>query len=336
MDACDLLPAELALDRLEAALAAELPAHVRAFARAHAAGTAPPPWPHDARALAAVARALGHEVLLDRAVALARLLYPIAVADDPSVAAAVRGGARTWPSYAALAAARDRAARARCGRGFGEVMRALHGVLARAPNDGDNDADARSRDGEARAGWMRPDGIVVTLADVAARWRGMGGELRLQLVGSTAHPRAFVVEPGREVILVVPERIATPAARFAALHELGHARVAALAPAGTPRVLDEAVASFTARAMEDPGDPWYSPHAAAARARRTAHAAALAAIEAGALPTSTGEVPWALVHDPGAQATYAAAEAVADGIADDDLARWLATERARIDHATRL
>jgi hypothetical protein len=132
-----------------------------------------------------------------------------------------------------------------------------------------------------------------------------------------------VVEPGREVILVIPAQIARPAERFAVLHELGHAVAAlALAPdAGLPRVVDEAAAAYVAAAIEREACAWYSPLAAAARVRRLALAQRLDRIERAlpALPALASRPaqrpPWALWHDPGAQAAYVAAEALAEDIA---------------------
>src|SRR5690348_7615567 len=112
---------------MEAELAAELPGHLRAFARAHAAGAPSPPAPAAARRAPALAlRALAHAELADRGLALLRLAAPIAVEDDPAVARA-RAAPATWPALAALAAARDAASHARFGRRFVELMHALHG-----------------------------------------------------------------------------------------------------------------------------------------------------------------------------------------------------------------
>lgn len=315
----DPLAVELALDRVEAELAAELPGHLRAFARAHAAGAPPPPAPAAARrAVAPALQALAHPALAGRGLALLRLAAPLAVEDDPAVARA-RAAAPTWPALAALAAARDPASRARFGRGFVELMHALHGARL-APRD------PLAAAGDPRApleGWDAPDrapGRAIDRAEIEATWRQLarrhGAEGRVTLVESTARPRAFIVEPGREVIAVIPARVATPAARFAVLHELGHALGGLLAPAPLPRAVDEAVASFTARALEDPAHPWYSPLAAAARARRTAIAALLDEIER-ALPSlgvpPSPQPPRALWDDAGAQAAYLAAEPIADG-----------------------
>ncbi|HSK04708.1 MAG TPA: hypothetical protein VK932_25835, partial [Kofleriaceae bacterium] len=69
-----------------------------------------------------------------------------------------------------------------------------------------------------------------------------------------------------------------------------------------------------ARAMEAPEHPWHSPLAAEARERRAALAATLDELErAGAAaipPPGAARPPWALWHDPGAQASYVRAEQI--------------------------
>jgi hypothetical protein len=176
----------------------------------------------------------------------------------------------------------------------------------------------------AVAGWFEPDGIAVDDRAVTAAWQalraqhGVDGIVRFER-GTGARPRAFVVEPGREVAIAIPTQIATPAGRFAVLHELGHAVAALALPGGIPRVVDEAAAACVARAIERDGDAWYSPLAAAARARRRQLARLLDGIERAlpalpAPPMVSERPPWALWHDPGAQAAYIAAEALADAI----------------------
>src|SRR5512139_2494951 len=110
--ACDLLEAELALDHTEAALAVELPQHVRAFAAAHASGAPLPPAPRIP--LVVIRNALAHPLLADRALALARLAYPIAIDDDRRVVAA-RAQPPSWDALADVAAARDEVANERFG-----------------------------------------------------------------------------------------------------------------------------------------------------------------------------------------------------------------------------
>src|SRR5690242_20501933 len=116
---CDALEAEMALDLVEGEFAAELPAHVRAFARAHADGRPPPAAPLVARlasTLGAARAALAHDVLVERGLALARLAVPLAIESDPAVTAA-RAAAPSWAGLTALARARDAVAQARFGCG---------------------------------------------------------------------------------------------------------------------------------------------------------------------------------------------------------------------------
>jgi hypothetical protein len=111
-----------------------------------------------------------------------------------------------------------------------------------------------------------------------------------------------------------------------------------LAREALPRAVDEAAAAYAARAMESPEHPWHSPLAAEARVRRTALAALLAAIERGAARPPAGvKPPWALWHDPGAQASYVRAEQIAEAwaaapaAAGDALAQRIARAAEAID-----
>ena len=98
---CELLDAELALDRVEAELARELPPHVRAFAAAHAAGRPAPAAPEILRrpaTLAVARRAWPHPLLAERALALARLtMGPRSIAAHHAL-----HGLRTPPADAAV------------------------------------------------------------------------------------------------------------------------------------------------------------------------------------------------------------------------------------------
>jgi hypothetical protein len=174
------------------------------------------------------------------------------------------------------------------------------------------------------AGWFAADGVAVDDGAITRAWQalrashGAGGALQLERT-SGARPRAFVIVPGREVVLAIPAQVATPAARFAVLHELGHAVAALALPAGLPRVVDEAAAAYVARGIERDADPWYSALAGAARVRRRRLAQVLDRIERALPAPPTGPAiserpPWALWHDPGAQAAYAAAEWLADAV----------------------
>src|SRR3569623_3377521 len=113
----------MALDLLEAELATELPAHMRAFARAHATGRPPPPAPLLARlpsSLKTARNALAHELLADRGVALLRLLVPLVI--DIALPAE-----RSWEAFRAFAAEREASAQRQFGRGAIELVHALHG-----------------------------------------------------------------------------------------------------------------------------------------------------------------------------------------------------------------
>jgi hypothetical protein len=206
-------------------------------------------------------------------------------------------------------------------------------------------------------GWSARDTPIdnVGLADawqlVSARL-GATGSVRFDRAtrGTATKPRTFVVEPQREVIVVTGEAVDTPAARFAVLHELGHVFLALALPAGIPRVVDEAAASYVARCAEPPSwmpARWTSPLAAAARTRRRALAVMLDDVER-RLPAldeaPSTKPPWALWYDPGAQAAYVAAEDMADRVAAElgpnpprgQVLRAFTAERDRIDQRTAL
>jgi hypothetical protein len=346
-EVCELVSVELRLDHIEAEIAYELPPHMRMFARAYARGTPLPPAPevlHRPLTLATARAALAHPVLADRGLALLRLVVPLAIESDPAVVAAL-AAPPTWDALSALAAARDAAAIARFGRRAIEVVHALHGS---APVD-----PGSAPDGPAPAlpppvaGWSEPDGIALDVPAISHAWdairarHGVDGAVRFERT-ATARPRTFVVQPHGEVVVVVPADLTTPAARFAVLHELGHVLAAFALSAGIPRIVDEAAAAYIARAIEREREPWFSPAAAAARVRRGALARVLDRVER-ALPRiaerPAERPPWALWHDPGAQAAYAAAEAMADAIelevgpaaAPGALAAALSAQRDQID-----
>ena len=318
---------------------------MRAFARSHAENRTPPPAPLVARlasTLETVLTALANEGLADRAVALLRLVAPFAIEDDPAVAA-IRAQPPSWEGLVGLAEARDRASRARFGIPSIELVHRLHGTHL------ETGLDAPDGLSPAIAGWS-DKGQVLDAVEINDVWNSIAA--RLGLVGAVridrsavARPRTFVIEPLREVIVIVPAVIDSPAARFAVLHELGHAAAALVSPAGIPRVVDVAAASYVARLAEPPSwlpPRWASELAAAARLRRTALAAMLDDAECllPALPQVPGRAPpWALWHDPGAQAAYVLAETIAERLRSDlggnpprgQFARALTAERDRID-----
>lgn len=359
--ATSALSAEIALDLLEGELAVELPGHVRAFARAHAEGRPPPAAPLLARlasTLATARDAIEHDELADRGFAMLRLVAPLVIEDDPAVAAA-RAKPPSWPNLAELTRARDAAAQLRFGRTMIELAHLLHGGAAASP-------DEPAALGAPVAGWHER-GPAADAASIQDAWQaiaarlGVAGNVRIDR-SAQARPRAFVVEPKREVVIVVPQLVDTPAARFAVLHELGHAVCALALPGGLPRAVDEAAAAYVAMLAEPPSilpPRWTSDLAGEARARRTRLAAALDRVER-ALPDGGGDrdgvtralaalgdpatPAWALWHDPGTQASYVAADAIATRLRRDlgaspprgQLAAALAAERDRIDRSIRL
>jgi hypothetical protein len=357
MEACDLISVEHRLDRIEAELDGELPPHMRGFARAYARGEALPPAPdvlRRAATLATARAALAHPVLADRGVALLRLVAPIVIEAEAAVVAA-RAAAPTWDALATLAQARTSAATARFGLRAVDLMHRLHGVSV------DRAAEAAGGPSEAIpvlpppiAAWSEPDGITLDHAAISRAWdairarHGVTGAVRFERT-ARARPRSFVVQPRGEVIVVIPAQIAAPADRFAVLHELGHALAALAMPAGVPRVVDEAAAAYLARLIERDGElegAWYSAAAGPARVRRGILARVLDHLERRLdhpLPVIADRLaerpPWALWHDPGAQAAYVAAEAMADELdhvvgaapAPGVLADALAARREPID-----
>jgi len=355
MEACELLGVEHRLDRIDAELARELPPHMRMFARTYARGDAPPPAPDvllRAATLATARAAVAHPVLADRGLALLRLVAPLAIETDADVVAA-RAALPSWTTLATLAAARHAAAVRRLGHRAIDALHRLHGAVAVGAAD-----RARPALPPSVAAWSVADGMVVDEHAIGRRWdalcvrHGVTGAVRFEPAAS-ARPRAFVVQPGAEVIVVIPAEITTPAGRFAVLHELGHAVAALALPAGIPRVVDEAAAAYVARAIERADDAWYSAAAGPARLRRGLLARTLdwteraleRQVERGAeqVPLAVEDrpaerPPWALWHDPGAQAAYVAAEALADelertvGPDPGALAAALADQRAAIDH----
>jgi hypothetical protein len=333
----------VALELLEQELASELPGHMRAFARAHAEGRSPPPAPLIARlasSLDTVLAALPDERVADRALALLRLLVPMAIESDPAVAA-VRGHDPTWDGLSALADARNSVCRDRFAMTAITLMHRLHGTP-----DAAVEIEAP---GPPIEGWMDRGQAIDTVAlddvwhAIAARF-ALTGSVRIDR-SATASPRTFVIEPQREVIVVVPMVIDSPYACYTVLHELGHAAIALVQPPGIPRVLDEAAASYIARLGEPPSrlpPRWVSDLAVDARLRRFALAAMLDDVERSLpdVPRLPGRVPPpALWNDPGAQASYVAAEAIAERLRKDlgtnpprgQFARALAAERGRID-----
>ncbi|HEY4243581.1 MAG TPA: hypothetical protein VGM88_27400 [Kofleriaceae bacterium] len=266
----------------EAEIETELPRHVRAFAEAYAARRPAPPAPE-------VLTRWGTIEAAKRDRALLALVAPIVIESDARVVE-MRAGERSWTRYRALACARDDVSERKFGTRHIELMHGLHGSGG-APRSVAYPAPV--------AGWLERDGMRVERAT----------EPGVTMRYAEVRPRTFVVEAGREVIVVVPEILDTPALRFMALHEFGHARAALAATSMIERAADERAAAIAARAMEQPAHAWFSPIAEAARRRRKQLAELLDAIEQGAAaPPELAKPPAALWEDPGAQSAYVAAE----------------------------
>ncbi len=306
------LDIELVLDRIAGQLDAELRLHVQAFARAYAEGSALPSAPDLAGRASTAAvgrRALAFPPLKPRAVALLRLVAPLLIERDGGVATA-RAGEPTWAGLRALIEARDAVANARFKRRAIDVLHRLAG----APEA----FEPTTAQPGPIAGWTEIDHVLEDRA-VDDAWRFLGEPSGLEILRSDmARPRYFAVEDGGRGIAVIPRVIDTPAKRFAVLHELGHALLHLSVPRAWPRAIDEAGASCIARLMEAPDripGRWYSPLATAARARRTQLARVLDTVERRLhepVDPPVAKPPWALWHDPAAQAAYVAAEAIAD------------------------
>jgi hypothetical protein len=286
------LDLELALDRIEAALANELPAHVAAFARAYAANEPTPPAPAiltDPATLAVAGRAR-HD---PRGRRLYRQCALLSIE-----ASIVLPRARTWPALAALVRARDDAARRRWGRPFLELAHDVFDATPSAP--------------PAAVGRLDPvPAPPLAIPTLRALWSRLTDRPAPELILSTARSRTFVVRPGHAIVVIRAEP--TVAAWSNAVHELGHA----LAPPDLSRTRDEAFAIATARRLESDlaPDPAFAAAVARLHARQHELAAALAEVEASLYrgdPVPTEGTPaWALVHDPGAQAAYAVAHLLA-------------------------
>lgn len=339
------LETELALDRLEAQLAAELPAHVVAFARAYALGAALPSAPDLASRASTAAlarRALAAPTFVRRGAGLLRIVAPLVIERDAGVAAA-RGAPPSWSAWEALARARDDVARARFRAGYLDVVHRLAGLSGEPAISDPADALA-----PAITGWDAAEPALDDAAILAA-WRaiadayGVAGTPEL-VRSAAARPRTFVVTRGARVIVVVPAVVDTPARRFAVLHELGHAALGLASRTEWPRALDEGFAALVAGWMEQPGrlpSGWGSALATPARRRRLALAQALDRIErrGAAPPPDLARPPAALWSDPGAQAAYVRAEAIADSLSDRDPAHAIAeleAAAAQIDGALAL
>ncbi|CAN5868349.1 hypothetical protein BH11MYX2_BH11MYX2_29300 [soil metagenome] len=332
----DTLVLEVFLDTVGGRLAMALPAHLAASAAAYVAARPPPPSPtlapKDAVRIFA-GTTCEDRTLAARAVSLLRVIAPTAIEADAHVTAAYTA-IPSWDAWRSLGAARDTATRSLFGMSHRDLLHRLAGCSAsnetEAPVPSKIDAwHAAGRpvgENDVRAMWARvSSGVGVGALEIAT--------------SNTAHPRTFAIERGVRATIVIPARIDSPAKMFSVLHELGHALLW-LSPEAKqrewPRVIDEATASYVARAMERPANAWFDEHAEPARLRRTQLARLLDTVEADPTLGTTAiaaKPPWALWHDPAMQAVYVAAEVLADdlpvGMKGAELVAAL-TARARV------
>jgi hypothetical protein len=328
------LALELELDRFEGVLAPELAAGARALvARARAAPNAtPPPWPSRLRSEST-----------------ARLARAAAEHEDPAVAMRGRQLARwctaarleaepTWA--AARATPRDLAGLGARHRAFAGCARRLGFAGARAL------ADALHGPAPALASVSRPPAAAEPAAhrasavdsrglpDAERLLRGVAGTLELDTRGVAlalgATPITVTLSPGHACAIAAPGEDAL-ASLAVAMHELGHAlwraqraRATWLTSEPAARWLDEAVAAWMVRQLEQP--TWVSDDrvrelAATRRQRREALTVRLARFELDVLDVGVDTAAaWAatelgapdrytaLFDEPGVMASYHAAD----------------------------
>jgi hypothetical protein len=323
----DELALELALDRLESELA----------------GDEPMKW--SASRKEAVADALEVASLRARARRVLQRWAPAWIDQAPVVAAA-RLAPPSWAAYRKLRAAQDALASQTFDVSWIDVMRWHGGVPA-------GELPAPSAIPAMAPAWLVGSlplpwrawidalerAVLPELFEASAAMLGsatgsaFGGSRTVEIEFSAARPRTRV--EGRRIAIGLRDQRDMPRAWFQLLHELGHAVAAILAPAGgVPRAVDEAVASWLARHLEEPGSaPALPLHAyapalhAGERARREAVAIALAHLETHAHGGEDREapaaenagLPWALWHDGGAQPAYLHAERIATRWWDEGL-----------------
>ncbi len=238
------------------------------------------------------------------------------------------GGTPTWSDWRT----RLRMLDAAMPPSFVAAMRVAHGgnrthVVTSAAVDLHNDQ---------RAVWLAPR-LPMTLVQVRSLWRGIAAQYQIPIALADAvpftltasHGQCRVLVPGRSVDVRLRSG-ASAAAWHDCLHELGHALVALCTVADVPRAVDETVAEVIAaqlvRAPAVAGGEMLSAFsdlkqvAQQMRQHRGALAQRLANAEATGHPTAAAQPPWALWHDPGAQAAYVAASHLAAPLLENGFA----------------
>ncbi len=229
------------------------------------------------------------------------------------------GDAPSWDDWRARIVALDAAVPP----SFVAAMRIAHGASDshKAVSSTDDATMAQ------RALWLAPR-LPMTAANVATVWLALA--LRYEIPEALAsavsfrfdalHGQCSVVVPGC-VVAVSVRSGSSAAAWHECLHELGHAVVALCCTHDVPRAVDEAAADIIAAQLvrfastQGPGplDCFADLVQVASymRQHRNDIAQRLAAAEASGHPIATAAPPWALWHDPGAQAAYVAASQLA-------------------------
>ncbi len=226
-----------------------------------------------------------------------------------------QGDAPTWGDWRARLAALDAAVPP----SFVAAMRIAHGASDSHVAPSSTDAATVAQ----RALWLAPRSPM-TAASVATVWLLLAKRYEISEAVAravtfrfdAAHGQCNVVVPGR-VIEVWLRSGPSAGAWHDCLHELGHALVALCCAHDVPRAVDEAAADIIAAQLVSAAsahEPW--PLAGFAdlvhvaqhmRHHRDGITQRLAAAEVTGQPTATTAPPWALWHDPGAQAAYVAA-----------------------------
>ncbi|MEZ4402268.1 MAG: hypothetical protein R3B06_19745 [Kofleriaceae bacterium] len=331
------LDAELAIEAAEARVAAALDAHGSAVIRACVDGAPPPPWPAVVATPAHGRLAATHDRgWAARARTLRRWCAAARLAADPAVVAAAHGPP-TVAGVAARFAALDGAAR-RLGLGSGRrAATDLTGVAGSLAWPGATEAAAAEADPEPPhptaplPAWTTVRDHLAACADV--------DPAALVVVARAA--RAATVTRTAGAVAVFPP-VVDLASLTVAAHELGHG-LYAQAMVGLPlglaaapsRAVDEAVAAWAVRALEDVLAPAWAAVAAWRRRRGEVLRRRLAAVAETALAGGDVAAAWraalgareparypVVLDEPVAVIAYAVADRLALMPGPGELARW--------------
>jgi hypothetical protein len=276
------------------------------------------PW--SARRRSVIARAFASPSLRPRAQAVVQAHLMSWIAQAPEVIAA-RAAAPSWDAFRRLRSAQDQYCQRSFSTSWWALMHWQCGTVATTATT------AWSASPPVPSRWLTSGGQSL-------QWR----EAIAAIVPAALRDRIVVefdglVRPhtaidGNRAIMILRDQVEGPRAWFHLMHELGHALAGLLWPGPLPRVVDESVAAWMARHLEDPSSSaglpaqaWSAPELQRSeRRRRTDLAAMLSDLEAAPataqqqLAACNGSaaiapvLPWALWHDSGAQPAYLGAE----------------------------